>query len=116
VTDGEGPRASHPRATANGLVCGAVEMMPILDHMLPFAIMTESMVCTIETVDGTGKPRGGVVIGLAHHTATIGTACVSSIDEAKAMMALIEIAIADAERIERGEKPLAPEGLPRRDH
>tara|TARA_R110000782_G_scaffold51433_2_gene110832 strand:+ start:243 stop:569 length:327 start_codon:yes stop_codon:yes gene_type:complete len=99
-------RNSHPDASPNGIVVGAVELMPILGRTKLFHTWDETTVCTVEC-EGN---RGAIAIGFSKHNRDDGVATYSTISEAKVIVTLIQNAIADAERIERGVAPLAHEG------
>lgn len=99
----------HPRLQASDrMLCpGAANAMPILGAQKVFYTWNESTVCTVELADVGGSKRGAIAVGFSNHDLNHGVATFSSIDEARAMVALLQNAIADAERIERGEVPIA---------
>lgn len=103
-------RTGHPAAKGKGpaLVMGQVERMPILGRMKPFLTMNEATIATVETVDSTGAKRGAIAYGISHDSLDHGFVTYSTIEEAEAIVALLQAGIADAKRIEAGETPLAP--------
>ena len=105
-------------ANPNSLVVNPVEVMPSLDETKPFVIADYTTICTLKTQDVAGRTRGAIAFGIARRNTPMGVATISTIEEAKAIVELLKNGIADAERIERGERPLAPEGRtpPRRDN
>lgn len=101
------PRKNNPTT----LIVGEVEAMPICGTTKPFLMMDQSVICTVETKDLSGAPRGAVAIGLSHSAMPSGFATYASIGEAEAIIVLIQNGIDDAKRIEAGQQPYAPEGI-----
>lgn len=99
---------AHPKSKPSGIIVNAIESMPILGNVKQFHTWNETTVCTVAC---EGR-RGAVAIGFSKHGRADGVATYSSIEEAKLIVALIVNAISDAERIERGEAPLAALGMP----
>jgi hypothetical protein len=107
---------THPQGKPTGIVVGATERMPILGRLKTFHSWNETTVCTVETRDRSGATRGAIAIGFSNHGRSDGVTTYSTIEEAEAVVVLLQNAIDDARRIERGEAPLAQEGNPRRDN
>lgn len=100
----------------DSLIVGAVERMPILGQIKLFHTWNQSTVATAECQDASGRVRGAIVIGFSNVNRPDGCATYSSIEEARALVKLIEAVITDAERIEQGLSPLAQPGNPRLDN
>jgi hypothetical protein len=72
----------------------------------------ELTVLTAEVPDEDNKVRGAVTMAMSKNGRPDGVATFSTIEEAETIIQLIQNAIDDAKRIERGEATLAQEGIP----
>lgn len=105
---------AHPelgKRSRPALRVAEIVQLPILTKTKPFLAMNESTVCTAELTDEGEAKRGAVALGMSRHDLPHGFVVFQSIEEAEAIVALLNIAIVDAKRIEAGLVPFAREGI-----
>ena len=90
------------------LVVDGVTDVPFTKDTRACHAWNEMSVHAVEVEDHTGRTRGTVAIALSKTGRSDGVVAYHEVEHAETLIGLIQSAIDDARRIDRGEAPIAP--------